>query len=89
MALEAGGEWGLRWGRMQRERGKKNTFDTLSEIYSMHVNALYSPPAPQNNNKKKPQCIICSTFSTSVVLSDCNLGDIGTKPLNVAPVDPL
>lgn len=63
------------------ERGSgcnKNTFDTLSKIYSMHVNV---PPQPER--------IICSTFSTSVVLSDCNLGDIGTKPLNVAPVDPL
>ncbi len=63
------------------ERGRgcnKNMFDTLGKIYSMHVNV---PPQPEH--------IICSTFSTSVVLSDCNLGDIGTKPLNVAPVDPL
>lgn len=63
--------------QMQIHRNK-NTFDTLSKIYSMHANA---PPQPRH--------IICSTFSTSVVLSDCNLGDIGTKPLNVAPVDPL
>lgn len=50
-----------------------------------------TPPSPnkKNKTKKQPRCIICSTFSTSVVLSDCNLGDIGTKPLNVAPVDPL
>lgn len=53
-------------------------FDTLGKIYSMHANAR-----PQLEH------IICSTFSTSVVLSDCNLGDIGAKPLNVAPVDPL
>lgn len=60
------------------EDATKNVFDTLSKIYSMHANV---PP--------QPELIICSTFSTSVVLSDCNLGDIGTKLLNVAPVDSL
>lgn len=35
---------GTKRGEDATREGKKNTFDTLSEIYSMHANALYPPP---------------------------------------------